>query len=226
MRVTEIREPGDFQRISLDMVADVYLHQDSAYSLEITAQENLMGEIQTDVSGETLEIRNTRCIRQAKTIRIDLYLPSFEGLEIKGSGDVYGLDAFSSDRLDIWVRGSGGIELTATAAQTSVEMEGSGNVVLDLDTDELQSSVLGSGDLHLHGSAGQHFSEVNGSGDIKAFELETQSTELTLRGSGNGEVQADSSLHVLIRGSGSVYYKGQPSLSIEVTGSGKIQDAN
>ncbi|MEM7655342.1 MAG: head GIN domain-containing protein [Bacteroidota bacterium] len=225
-RVVEVREMDAFTRIELDMAADVYLHQDSDHRVEITAQDNLMGDILTLQSNDRLTISNDRCIRQAKTIRIDLYLSELQGLEINGSGDVYSETTFTTDALDLAVQGSGGIELVAQVGQAYLDLGGSSNVVLKITADEIQTELRGSGDLHLHGSTTLHQSEIRGSGNMRAFNLVSATTNLNLQGSGSAEVQVTESLTVKILGSGDVFYKGQPSLSIEVDGSGTILDAN
>lgn len=225
-RVVEVRELDVFTQITLDMAVDVYLHQDTSHRIEITAQDNLMGTILTTQSGDQLTISNERCIRQAKTIRMDVYLSDLTGLEVNGSGDVYSEDNFSGSDLSLAVQGSGGIELTVQVERLFLDLGGSSNVVLNLDADEVHTELRGSGDLHLHGSTASHEAQIRGSGDLKAFNLLSQTTDLTVQGAGNAEVQASDALSIKVQGSGNVYYKGQPSLNIAIDGSGKVLDAN
>ncbi len=223
---TESRTVSGFTRIIIDVPADVYLHRDSSFSLDIKAQESLLEWIDTDVTGDLLEIRNDRCFTNTKTIRIDVYLPSIEGIEVVGSGDVYGLDAFASSKLDLEIRGSGSIELEASADEVTVTITGSGDADLSLDTDLMTSKITGSGDLLLDGDATVHSIKVEGSGEVQAFNLLTSETEIVISGSGDVEVHADSLLDVRIMGSGDVYYKGTPSLNVNISGSGEVINVN
>lgn len=224
---TESRTVSGFTRLIIDVPADVYLHRDSSFALEIKAQESLLEWIDTDVTGDLLEIRNDRCFTNTKTIRIDIYLPSIEGIEVVGSGDVYGMDAFASaTSLVLEIRGSGSIDLEAGASEVSVDITGSGDATLNLDTDLLTSKITGSGDLFLDGDATVHSIKVEGSGEVQAFDLITSETEIVISGSGDVEVYADSLLDVRIVGSGDVYYKGTPSLNVNISGSGEVINVN
>ena len=55
---TETREISGFTAISNEMEAIVYITQGAEFDVYIEAQENLMGEIKTALSGGTLEIQH------------------------------------------------------------------------------------------------------------------------------------------------------------------------
>ncbi|MEM7368844.1 MAG: head GIN domain-containing protein [Bacteroidota bacterium] len=225
-RITEARTITEFSRVSLNVDADVYLHQGGTHDVSITAQENIIAEITTEVAGEVLEIHNTTCLRQEKTIRIDITLPVLAGLEVDGPGDVYGESSFTASEMEILIQGKGGIELTANADKVQLELGGSGNATLDLQTDVLISKVKGTGDLHLSGTGLYHNSTVNASGNLNAFDFISDHTDLIMKGAGDANVHADSILTVDILGTGNVFYKGRPSLNVKISGSGEVKDAN
>ena len=225
-RDTETRQPASFNKLIIDIPADVYLHMDSSYSLEITAQDNLMEEILTDVSGGILEIYNDRCFLSYKTIRIDVYVPSLSMVEVKGSGDVYTDDRFTATDMELKVNGSGGIEMNADVDNMFVDIAGSGDVSMNVAAGDIEAKLLGSGNLKLVGTANATVLGIDGSGDVKGFDLVTQSCEIDIAGSGDCEVQVVSDLNIRIRGAGSVYYKGNPSVNVNITGSGEVKDAN
>lgn len=225
-RVSETRDLDGYTSIALNLDADVYITEASDFALTITAQKNIIDEITTEVLGEVLEINNARCLRQEKTVRIDIALPTLTGLEVDGSGDVYGESSFTANELDIWVKGSGGIELAAITDKTQIELGGSGNVFLDLQTNVLLSKVKGTGDLHMAGTANYHNGDVNASGNLNAFDFITDHTDLIMQGVGDANVYADSVLTVDILGSGNVNYKGTPSVSVKISGTGEVKDVN
>ena len=51
VRVTESRSVSNFSKIILDVPGDVYLTRDNTFSVEITAQQNIIDQIETDISG-------------------------------------------------------------------------------------------------------------------------------------------------------------------------------
>ncbi|MEL6676141.1 MAG: head GIN domain-containing protein [Bacteroidota bacterium] len=225
-RVTETREPVAFDKIIIDSPADVYLHLDSSFTVDITAQDNILAEITTEVTGGILEINNDRCLRSYKTIRIDVYVPSLSMIEVKGSGDVYTEDRFTATDMELKVNGSGGIEMNADLTNAFVDIAGSGDVSFDGSVTTFDASLLGSGNLKMAGTANEVLLGIDGSGDVKGFDLDAQTCNIDIAGSGNCEVSVINDLNVKIRGTGNVYYKGNPSVNVTVTGSGEIIDAN
>lgn len=226
VKTTETRAVAGFTEMIIDIPADIYLHQDTAYFLTIEAQENLMDWINTDVSGSVLEIRNERCFRQVKTIRIDVYLPELSLLEINGSSDVYGQDAFATNQLTLAVNGSGSIDLEADADEVDLDITGSGDIRLATITDYLNSRIRGSGDVVLSGATDVFDLKIEASGSVEAFPFQTNETYIIISGSGDAEVAADSILDVTINGSGDVYYQGNPFLDVKINGSGEVINAN
>ena len=225
-RVTEERGLDPFTKIVLDAPADVYITEGAVFNVSITGQENVLETIETVVASEMLEISNNRCIRQSKTIEINITVPSLSLIEVKGSGDVYGMNRFSADMMELVVSGSGSIEWTTDANTINTEIRGSGDIVLTTSANEISSKLLGSGDLKVAGDAVVHHINVDAAGSVAGFELETGETHINIAGSGNCEVNVADQLGVKIVGAGSVYYKGNPSVNVNITGSGKLVDAN
>ncbi len=223
---TETRIVSGFTKIVFDVPADLYLHRDTSFALSIQAEESMMEWIETTVSGNVLEIRNERCFRGHKTIRIDLYLPEFDYLEVVGSGDVYGESTFNTTALELLIKGSGSIRLDAVADDVTLEITGSGDAEMDLVTEHLHSRITGSGDLYLSGTSTGHDIRVEGSGNVEGFDLATSETAVKISGSGNAELQVESLLKVQIAGSGDVRYKGTPLLDVNISGSGKVVNDN
>jgi hypothetical protein len=224
--VSEVRNVSNFTRISLDIPGDLYIRRDSVFHLEISAQANILDEITTEVIGDRLEIDNDRCLRNHKTIRIDLSLPEVTTLEVNGSGDVFGLDRFETDALNLLVDGSGSIEWEADVRRLDIDIDGSGNITLHAQADEIETDIKGSGDLFLSGSTFSHLIDINGSGDVFAFDAPTNESTVEITGSGGCELRVSDALDVTIRGSGDVKYKGNPQVSANVTGSGRLINDN
>ncbi|MEL6591441.1 MAG: head GIN domain-containing protein [Bacteroidota bacterium] len=223
-RVTEVREFESFSKIMINLPGDVYLHQANEYRVEVTAQDNILEFLTTEVAENQLTITNSNCLNDFKTIRMDVYLPSLEMLEIQGSGDVYSEEAFdnASDQLLINIKGSGGVELDANAKTVAIDIMGSGDVTLKTQAEIMTSTIEGSGDILLRGNVDKHSLQIDGTGNARAFELMSRETAITITGEGDCEISAEEKLIVDIRGSGNVYYKGNPVLDATVTGTGQI----
>lgn len=225
-RMTEIRDLDGFSEILIDMPGDVYISQGDSFAVSITAQENILAEISTGVSGELLEVTNTSCLGNHKTIRVEITLPTLLGLEVKNSGDVYGETPFDTDALRLTVDGSGGIELTAKVGKGTVEMKGSGNIFANLEAGILNTVSDGSGEITLQGTSDANNIEIKRSGMVRAFDLMTLESTVVTDGRGDCEISVQDSLSVTIKASGNVLYKGNPTISVDISGSGDLKDAN
>jgi hypothetical protein len=207
---TETRSVSDFNRVSLSGFGKLILTQGEEESLTVTADDNIMPYIKTEVRGETLYLglnfpRFSR-ISPSQPIRFTLTVKNIAGLDISGSGSV---EAGSID-----------------TDQLKVDVSGSGDVRLDsLTTEKLKVDISGSGKVNLAGG-GEVMEQdivINGSGQYQAGKLRSQTVEVMVSGSSEATVWATDSLEVQIRGSGSVGYYGYPSIDSSSSGSGHLK---
>jgi hypothetical protein len=135
----------------------------------------------------------------------NLYVSMEEVKDLAGSGfvNIIGQSEIITDTLGLSVTGSGSFDLI-------------------LNAKELNTNIAGSGKANLKGRTTVHNSVISGSGNIKAFNLSTERTHITISGSGNAEVDASKELDVNILGNGNVFYTGDAAVNQSVSGSGKI----
>ena len=110
---------------------------------------------------------------------------------------------------------------------TAVDSAGSGDIEaagIDAETFELISD--GSSDIDLQGTARRLLVDLDGSGDAALDRLTAREARVSVRGSGDVDVNADERLEVEVQGSGDVSYRGDPELSQSVDGSGQVEQAN
>lgn len=225
-RVSEPRTETGFDKILLDLPGDVYITEGEDFAIDITAQQNIIDQIKTEVTGSLLEISKDRCIRSYKTIRIDITLPDISSLEVDGSGDIYVLDRFTGSNLDLFVKGSGSIDMVGDYQKTYLEVDGSGDISLATQSLEIETRIKGAGDVFLTGSADIHNVDMDGSGNLESFEMISEVCEVRIDGSGDADVHVTSELNVRILGSGDVRYKGTPAVDASITGSGKLENVD
>lgn len=240
-------ELSEFNGIDLQVPADVTLSQGATQEVIITAQSNIVDNIQLDVVGGIWEIDYRDCVKKSESVKIDITLPVLTLAQISGSGTVHGLTEFTElDDLELKISGSGDMSLEANCNELTSSISGSGNMDLDMDCNEastkitgsgnidmdiiaatsISSRITGSGNLDYTGSTPTHSMEITGSGDLGSFDMTTEDTDVTISGSGGAEVMVNANLDVKISGSGDVYYKGLPGVNVDVSGSGKLINAN
>jgi hypothetical protein len=198
---------SDFTGVKLDIDADIYITQDSVYSVLITGQENIINKLERDVNNGIWEVKYDGCVKDYHDLSIHITMPVIDYLSISGSGTIYGENAFDVDEIGLKISGSGSMDLALYALKIDAKISGSGEMKLSGATDNAEFSVSGSGEYH-------------------AFDLLANKVEVNISGSGDADVYASEYLDVEITGSGDVYYKGNPSLDVRITGSGSVYNSN
>lgn len=198
----------NFNEITLEGNFHLYLSQGDSQSVYIQAYENLLPLLNKTVSRGHWKIDFDPCVESNKPIEIFATVNTLKQLNVEGSGKVKG-------------------ETTIKSNQLSLNIDGSGEIQLDLDAKELESEINGSGDIQLSGITKKHQIEVNGSGDIEAFELKSDNCEIEINGSGDVKVYVSYDLNAEVNGSGDIYYKGNvKNINSSVNGSGNLNQAN
>jgi len=205
--VTETRVVSNFEGIRLKINADIHISKDSVQELSISAQQNIIDNIETYVTGNLLTIDFDRNVKHHLPIDVYIKIPMLNKIQIDGSGNVSTTGDFSESNVDL-------------------EINGSGNINGNFFASSISSQISGSGDISLTGTATNHYAQIDGSGNIYSFGLITDHTDIDISGSGNSEVFANQTLDVKISGSGDVYYKGHPTVTVNISGSGSVINKN
>lgn len=193
-----------FTRIELNTDAKVIITKDTVQSIRVEAQPNVLKVLTTEVSGKWLYIDLDGCLADHKPITVYISTPSFETIEVDGSGSVEGRGSFNGEKI-------------------TLSIDGSGSINIGLSANAVKSEIKGSGNMNLSGSARKFDVDLSGSGDVNAQEMPSGVCKVNVRGSGNCRIFAIDKLAVDIAGSGNVFYKGTPDITTNITGSGKLE---
>ena len=204
--VTEKRDMDNYSSIDLRMAGNVKISADNRFKLLVSADDNIIREINTFTSNGTLIISGNENFRNA-TIDIYISLPSAEKISVNGSGDIIVGDFISDDKMNFSIGGSG-------------------SITAKVKSEKIYSTIAGSGSLNLSGTTYQHNIKILGSGAINSYELNTSVSHVKVNGSGNSFISVEDSLEVRNNGSGNVYYRGTPRIDSVIMGSGKIINTN
>ncbi len=205
---TETRNAEGFNQISSNGDFTVTVMPGNFYSLEITAESNLLPYISTNVDGKTLKIRTTgiHSLRQNEPIKIFITTPVLSGLSLSGSGLIE-TGSFTSTDFDLSVSGSGDIKTI-------------------ISTDKITANVSGSGTINIEGDAINTNFVISGSGKIKTYKLLQEQCQAAISGSGDMYVNASQLIDARISGSGKVYFVNHPAIHTSISGSGDVVDKN
>jgi hypothetical protein len=205
--VTNVLSIENFDKIDLEIDADIEFIKSDIMKVEIVAQQNIFEVINSDVKSGKWSINYNKKVQYHKNITIYIYLSDIRLISISGSGSVYSGDTFTADEIEFLIPGSGDIDFLVDANDAIIDISGSGSVYLEGGTDNQNVEISGSGNYH-------------------GYNFFSKEAEIKLSGSGNCEVYTHDKLFAEISGSGNIYYKGSPTINSIITGSGNLINAN
>ena len=209
--VTKERTTASYDKVVVSGNINVTLVSGKEGNLVVTAEENFMEHIITEVKEGKLKIRIKKNSNlkpsSGKKIMITVPYEDINYVALSGSGNVVSKNTIKANQFEAVVSGSGGMKLAVNAS-------------------ELNGKVSGSGDLRLTGKTADLDFRVSGSGNVSAYELIASNANILVSGSGNIRIFCEDSLKARVSGSGNVRYKGNPSKEdSKVSGSGNISKA-
>ena len=202
---TEERDVSDFHKIHLSGIGNLIITQGEEESLTIEADDNIIPIIETDVSGERLDIsfKKGYTFTPSATVKFYLIVVDLDEISLSGAGNI-DCEGFETEVLQFDVSGAGDFDFDLDAERVEVVVSGAGNIVLSgkVDSQEI---------------------EINGAGKYNGEDLESRECTITVSGAGSATVNVSELLDVEINGVGNVYYAGSPSVTQDISGLGKIK---
>ncbi|MEN9919197.1 MAG: hypothetical protein RL662_1633 [Bacteroidota bacterium] len=199
----------DYTNIHFDANADLIyeLRSDTASSIKLEVDENLLPFIEVIVKKKKLQIKTVGTIRPTKFV---IYTNSriIEDIDMVGAGNVFIPKHLNTKNLNVELEGFGTFKANDLLAKSiSIDVSGAGSASLKGITQSLSLEI-----------------DKKASGSINCEELQAESVNCDIHGSGNMIVNASNSLNVKIDGSGNVLYKGSPrTFSHKLKGTGSVK---
>lgn len=204
--ITATRSVQEYHKVALKGSMDVEFTQGPAQAAVIEADDNILPYIELNIHDDELVI----------DLKDHISIKSHHGIKIKLTApDVYQLALL----------GSGNIKVTNTLENPDpvhFKLTGAGNVEGIVNSPKVIASSAGSGDIKITGETKDLEVRIAGSGNFDGGDLRTETTKVTIAGSGDAEVHASVKLTAKIMGSGDVSYKGSPEVSSDIAGSGSV----
>jgi len=155
--VTEKRDVSGFKSVDVGGVFQVEIVAGKEFSVEVEADDNLIGLIQTRVDGDTLCIESDKRLKSKSPIKVRISAPNIDGLQVSGAANVTA-NGIKSESLKI--ESSGGSRVTVSGAAAKLTVESSGGARVNAD-------ALTAIDATIEGSGGSSV-EVNVTGDLRS----------------------------------------------------------
>jgi hypothetical protein len=205
--VVQKRAVGSFSQIAMGAPAELIVRQGTRESLTIRADRKVLPYLKTPVTGGKLELdldngaNKLDCIDQ---ITFEVTVVNLSGLDVSGAGKIV-LDGLRGKRL-------------------SMDLGGAATVRMDrASIGDLDLSMSGAVKMNASGQAARQTIRIAGTGQYSAERLASQTTVVSISGTGHARVNAQKELDATISGIGHIEYGGNPRVKQRVSGTGSIE---
>jgi Putative auto-transporter adhesin, head GIN domain len=162
---TEHRPLPAYSSIRVDASADVTFSISERPGVAVTAPENVLPLIRTDVSGGNLVIGLQGSVVLSSPIVIAATAPALEAIDLSGSGKVNAA-GLVGPQLDVSLGGSGVVTASGNVGHIAIRLSGSGDVdVAGIRATEVSGAISGSGTIRAFASDRVE-ARISGSGEF------------------------------------------------------------
>lgn len=207
---TVSRPAREISEIEIDNNVDVVIHESSIPFINVTAGDNMIEGIVTELRGNRLLIRNENTCNWMRSFKnkyiVDVGMKSINYILSYGSGDVSCADTIR----------------TLEFLYDSRNASGTINLLLNCQKSNINNHT-GRTDIHLAGSTNTSIIYINDIGTIDASDYKTNFSYVRNISTGDCRVNAAIEVAGIIGYNGNIYYSGNPqTVSSEITGKGKM----
>lgn len=182
---------ANFTEINVKGGYHIILKQDSSLYLNITADDNVLKLIRTEVDGDKLRISTKRNICAERPITITIGIKRLEAIE-----------------------GSGAIELEnqgkLNVNDLKLKFSGASKVNLDLSANNVTTEGSGATEINLKGQATSHSVHLTGSGKLYALDFIVDKYDLETTGASECKINVLNELNTHTTGAADIEYRGNP----------------
>jgi hypothetical protein len=205
---TETRHLASFRSLRVFDNLEVTVVEDTAHFVEVTAGNNLLENIRTEVRNGELSLRNiNKCnwVRSYdKPFRIRVHTRELQDIFHDGDAKLSSENALPARNLFLHITGAGDTDL-------------------ELKTETVWLDMYELGEVRLHGASNQLTAYILSMGSLKAEGLTTKEASLKLTDQGQAFLKVSEVLNAEINGPGNVFYRGSATqIKTFGNGSGKV----
>jgi len=191
---TEAYAFTNFTEVEIGSTFDFEIKQSSSYSINVTADDNVMDYVQVSQDGQTLKIRLGRVsILGSVTLRASVTMPQLHSLTASGAsrGTVSGFN--STEDWDITVSGASTVTGNITAGDVEFNISGMSTIQLEGSANDIDANVSGASFFNL-----------------EAFTV--NNADINFSGATSGTVNLNGSLDANLSGASTLWYIGEPTM--------------
>lgn len=124
---TETRNVKGFTKIDAGGAVNVEVSVQKDFSVEVQADDNLLANIKTEVSGSTLKIYSEDRISPKTRISVKISMPSVEGLDISGASSA-NVSSVNANSIELKASGASKIKIDGSAKELNADASGASTI--------------------------------------------------------------------------------------------------
>ncbi len=223
-----INKPYDnsgFTRIEVSSIIEVEITQSSEYSINVTADDNIMDYFIVEQSGETLKLRLKSGYNYTSVTTIaSITMPEISRLTMSGatSGTLTGFE--SAENIRVEVSGASSLVVSdITVSDAEIIISGASSVNGSLTANDVDFNISGASKLLLSGSGQSLDASVSGASDMLLDDFTVHNADVNVSGASNAVINMDGALDADISGASNLSYLGAPVMGdINISGASSI----
>ena len=217
---TEAYAFSDFTEVEIDSAFEFEIEQSSSYSINVTADDNVMEYVQVSKDGQTLKIGLRTGIRiGSATLNIGFgTFPFLESVTLKASVTIpqlSGLTASGASR--------GTISDFSSNGDLDITVSGASRVTGDLVAGNVDFDISGASTIELEGSASNMVADVSGASSFHLDDFTVNNAAINFSGASSGTVNLNGRLDADLSGASRLWYIGEPTMgTIDTSGASTL----
>lgn len=197
---------ANFTRVEISSAFEFEIKQSSSYSINVTADDNVIDYVQVSQDGQTLKIRlGTVPSLRLVTLKASVTMPQLGGLTVSGASRGTVSEFSSTEGLNITVSG---------ASRVTGDIFTAGDIEFD---------VSGASTIQLQGFADNMVAVVSGASRFNLGEFTINNVNVNISGASTGTINLNGRLDANISGASTLLYIGEPIMgTINTSGASTI----
>lgn len=197
---------ANFTRVEISSAFEFEIKQSGSYSINVTADDNVIDRVQISQDGQTLKIRvgGVPTSFRSVTLKALVTMPQLGGLTVSGA--------------------TRGIVSNFNCTEAvSIAVSGASRVAGDITAGDIEFDVSGASTVQLEGSAADMVAIISGASRFSLGDFTANNADVNISGASTGTINLDGRLDADVSGASTLLYIGDPVMgTINVSGASSL----
>ena len=196
---------ANFTRIEISSAFEFEVKQSSSYSINVTADDNVIDYVQVSQDGQTLKIRlGTVPGLRLVTLKASVTMPQLHGLTASGAS-------------------RGTVSVFSSTEDLDITVSGASRVTGDITAGNVDFEISGASTIELEGSGNDMDANVSGASRFNLDDFIVNNADVNISGASTGTINLTGRLDANASGASTLLYIGEPtSTDINTSGASTV----